>query len=68
MAIIINLDVMLAKRKMKLNELSNAVGITPPQPFHLKARKSKSHKTFHPGLVVKNEKKPRIGVTIPWPF
>ena len=28
MAIIINLDVMLAKRKMKLNDLSDSVGIT----------------------------------------
>lgn len=28
MPIIINLDVMLAKRKIKLNELSESVGIT----------------------------------------
>ena len=29
MAFIIELDVMLAKRKMKLNDLAQAVGITP---------------------------------------
>jgi len=44
MAIIINLDVMLAKRKMKLNELSNAVGITPPNLSILKQGKAKAIK------------------------
>ncbi|MDA1275663.1 MAG: helix-turn-helix transcriptional regulator [Verrucomicrobia bacterium] len=29
MALIVNLDVMLAKRKMRLNDLAAAVGITP---------------------------------------
>jgi putative transcriptional regulator len=30
MPIIVNLDVVLAQRKMRLNDLAEAVGITPP--------------------------------------
>lgn len=44
MAIIINLDVMLAKRKMKLNELSEAVGITISNLSILKQGKAKAVK------------------------
>jgi putative transcriptional regulator len=44
MAIIINLDVMLAKRKMKLNELSELVGITSSNLSILKTGKSKAIK------------------------
>ena len=44
MAIIINLDVMLAKRKMKLNELSNIVGITVSNLSILKQGKAKAIK------------------------
>ena len=44
MAIIINLDVMLAKRKMKLNELSDLVGITASNLSILKTGKAKSIK------------------------
>ena len=44
MAIIINLDVMLAKRKMKLNELSKAVGITISNLSILKQGKAKAIK------------------------
>jgi putative transcriptional regulator len=44
MAIIINLDVMLAKRKMKLNELSDAVGITISNLSILKQGKAKAIK------------------------
>ena len=44
MAIIINLDVMLAKRKMKLNELSEAVGITNSNLSILKQGKAKAIK------------------------
>lgn len=44
MAIIINLDVMLAKRKMKLNELSNYVGITISNLSILKQGKAKAIK------------------------
>ena len=42
MAIIINLDVMLSKRKMKLNELSGIVGITESNLSILKTGKSKA--------------------------
>lgn len=42
MAIIVNLDVMLAKRKMKLNELSTRVGITQPNLSNLKQGKIKA--------------------------
>jgi putative transcriptional regulator len=44
MAIIINLDVMLAKRKMKLIELSEKVGITQPNLSVLKQGKAKAIK------------------------
>ena len=44
MAIIINLDVMLAKRKMKLNELSESVGITISNLSILKQGKAKAIK------------------------
>lgn len=42
MAIIVNLDVMLAKRKMKLNDLAEAVGITPQNLSVLKTGKAKA--------------------------
>jgi putative transcriptional regulator len=41
-AIIVNLDVMLAKRKMKLNDLSIAVGISVPNLSVLKTGKAKA--------------------------
>jgi putative transcriptional regulator len=44
MAIIINLDVMLAKRKMRLNELSDLVGITVSNLSILKTGKAKAIK------------------------
>ena len=44
MAIIINLDVMLAKRKMKLIELSDAVGISITNLSILKQGKAKAIK------------------------
>ena len=44
MAIIINLDVMLAKRKMRLNELSEKVGITLSNLSILKQGKAKAVK------------------------
>ena len=49
MAIIINLDVMLAKRKMKLKELSEIVGITISNLSILKQGKAKAIKlsTLH---------------------
>jgi len=42
MPIIINLDVMLAKRKMKLSELSERVGLTLPNLSILKTGKAKA--------------------------
>lgn len=42
MAIIVNLDVMLAKRKMQLNELSEHVGITVSNLSNLKTGKARA--------------------------
>jgi putative transcriptional regulator len=42
MAIVINLDVMLARRKMKLNELSEIVGVTVSNLSVLKSGRAKS--------------------------
>jgi len=42
MSIIINLDVMLAKRKVKLNELADAISITPQNLSILKTGKAKA--------------------------
>lgn len=42
MAIIVNLDVMMAKRKMSLNELSEKVGITLSNLSILKTGKAKA--------------------------
>jgi putative transcriptional regulator len=44
MAIVINLDVMLAKRKMSVTELSNKVGITMANISILKNEKAKAIK------------------------
>ena len=44
MAIIVNLDVMLAKRKMRLNELSEKVNITLSNLSILKQGKAKAIK------------------------
>ncbi len=44
MSIIINLDVMMAKRKMSLNELSDKVGITTANLSILKTGKAKAVK------------------------
>ena len=42
MAIIVNLDVMMAKRKISLNELSDRVGITPANLSILQTGKAKA--------------------------
>ena len=42
MAIVINLDVMLAKRKMSSLELANRIGITPANLSILKTGKAKA--------------------------
>ena len=42
MPIIVNLDVMMANRKMSLNELSEKVGVTPANLSILKTGKAKA--------------------------
>lgn len=42
MSIIVNLDVMMARRKMKLNDLAEAVGITAQNLSVLKTGKAKA--------------------------
>ncbi|MAU26449.1 MAG: transcriptional regulator [Muricauda sp.] len=42
MPIIVNLDVMLAKRKMQSNELAEKIGITPANLSILKTGKAKA--------------------------
>ena len=42
MAIIVNLDVMMAKRKISLGELSEKIGITPANLSILKTGKAKA--------------------------
>jgi putative transcriptional regulator len=42
MAIVVNLDVMMAKRKMSLNELSERVGVTLSNLSILKTGKAKA--------------------------
>ena len=42
MPIIVNLDVMMAKRKMSINELSEKVGVTPANLSILKTGKAKA--------------------------
>jgi len=42
MAIIVDVDVMLAKRKMRLNDLADHVGITPQNLSVLKTGKAKA--------------------------
>lgn len=42
MPIIVNLDVMLAKRKMRSNELASRIGITPQNLSILKAGRAKA--------------------------
>jgi len=42
MPIIVNLDVMMARRKISLNELSERVGITPANLSILKTGKAKA--------------------------
>lgn len=42
MPIVVNLDVALAKRKMKSNELAEAIGITPQNLSILKTGKAKA--------------------------
>jgi putative transcriptional regulator len=67
MPIVINLDVMLAKRKMKLQDLAEVVGITPQNLSVLKTGKAKAirfstlehiclHLDCQPGDILEYEK------------
>ena len=71
MGIIVNLDVMLAKRKVKLQDLADAIGITPQNLSVLKTGRAKAirfstlesicnHLNCQPGdiLEFKNEEAP----------
>jgi len=49
MTININLDVILAKRKMKSNELAKLVGITEQNLSILKTGKTRDYPHFHTG-------------------
>ena len=55
MAIIINIDVMLAKRKMSVTELSEKVGITMANISVLKNGKAKAIKVFQYLLICEQE-------------
>ncbi len=68
MSIIVNLDVMLAKKKMKLQELAEAVGITVQNLSILKTGKAKAirfstlnnickHLDCQPGDILEFQKK-----------
>ena len=48
MSIVVNLDVQLAKRKMKLNELSDRVEISVQNLSVLKTGKAKAIRFFRP--------------------
>ena len=50
--IIINIDVMLAKRKMSVTKLAEKVGITLANIVHPEDRKSQGDQTVDPGQTV----------------
>ncbi len=54
MSIIVNLDVMLAKRKMKLQDLAEAVGITVQNLSILKTGKAKAIRFSTLGSICKH--------------
>lgn len=47
MSIVVNLDVMMAKRKMSSGELAERIGITPANLSILKNNKAKAHSLFY---------------------
>ncbi len=53
MAIVVNLDVMMAKRKMSLNELSEKVGLTLANLSILKTGKAKAIRFSTLGTICK---------------
>jgi len=54
MAIITNLDVMLAKRKMSSKELAETIGITIQNLSCSENRQSQGHPVFDPGGNLQN--------------
>ena len=52
MPIIVNLDVMMAKRKISLNELSGKIDITPANLSILKTGKAKAIRFCQPGDIL----------------
>ena len=56
MPIIVNLDVMMAKRKMSLNELSEKVGLTLANLSILKTGKAKALKLINKGYRITADK------------
>lgn len=53
MAIVVNLDIMLAKRKMQLKDLSAIVGVTPVNLSILKQSKAKAIRFSTLGAICK---------------
>ena len=47
MEILVNLDVMMAKRKISAGELAERVGITPANLSILKKQQGQGHPLFH---------------------
>lgn len=47
MEILVNLDVMMAKRKISAGELAERVGITPRESVHSQKQQSQGHPLFH---------------------
>ena len=48
MPIIVNLDVMMAKRKISLGDLAEKIDLTPANLFHIENRESESHPFLYP--------------------
>ena len=58
MPIIVNVDVMLARRKMRLNTLADLVGITPQNLSVLKTRPCPRDSLQHLGAAVRSARLP----------
>jgi len=50
MAVIVELDVMLARRKMSVGDFADAVGITPANVAVFEERRARAIRFHHPGL------------------
>lgn len=49
MSIVVNLDVMMAKRKISSQELAEKIGITRSKSLNIKNKQRKSNKIFNLG-------------------